>query len=506
MKLFLILLTILFSTTDAFGQFTSGSTSNINIIIESQVGFSTQSYQPHWQTFNRYGLINDRSVDGFVLAGFFAERDSIGSFWYDYALQFAGKTIDNESHIHQGFLRLGWGPFEVTGGRWRQTHGLQYDALSSGSLATSTNARPIPRITLAIPDYLTIPFTYDLLAFKGQYSHGWLESGRFVEDAMLHEKFFYARGGREGWPVILYGGIVHYAKWGGVSPVHGAAPSSFDDYLRVIFGRSASEDLTGTSLEGWVINAIGDHLGMIEFGIEFNARDYYLFTYRQFPFEDGSGLRFYSNLDFLQGFHLNLPRENGIVNSILFEVLKTTWQSGPGPTDQPEGDCSLYPEVPECAPDYPFKFGGRDNYYNHSVYRDGWTYFGFNIGSSLLMNKIRGSYYFPDMDFSNHRMFISNRVRAYHIGFEGRFSDSVTYRALATRNSYRGTYSNIDTFGNIINPDNIFASAPVQYYTMLEVDTNLRSVDNFNIKTSLALDFGEFATTFGILTGLSYTF
>lgn len=473
----------------------------INYSMETVSGISSQSFQPHWQVHNRYGLLEDRQADAYILAGVSGNR-TWNNFNFRFGMQLAGKPVDEESHIHQAYLSAEYGAFNFRAGRKRQTHGLQYDNLSTGSLAISNNARPIPRVSVGIDEFTSIPLTWDFLAVKGQYTHGWFEEDRPTASPWLHEKFVYFRGFPDHWPVVLYGGIVHYAVWGGENEELGNPPARFEDYMRLIFARSADPDYEGTeNFPGWVVNAIGDHLGMIEFAIKIQHAGYELFTYRQIPFEDGSGLRFYSNKDFLHGFHLKRQNADGIINGILFENIKTYWQSGPGPTDQPDGGCEANPDVFVCTDDYPYNFGGQDQYYNHSVYQKGWSYNGHTLGSSLLMNKQRGRSYFGDAELG-FREFVSNRIRGFHLGLEGKY-DRFDFRVMTSRIRYMGNYQFITIMNEYVSDDYVFASEPVQYHTMLEL-TSATSIDGLQWTASLGLDFGDLGGNSGIMAGVQF--
>lgn len=472
--------------------------------IESTFAASSRSYMPHWLYSNRFGLLEDRGVDGYLLVGIGLPERKLGAFRVSAGFDAVGKTILSEAHLNQYYLTVGYGPFEVSAGRMRQTHGLQYDPLSSGSLMISNNARPIPRITAGIPDYTDIPFTFGLLAIKGQFTHGWLENDRYTKSPWFHEKFVYARGGHESWPFRLYGGMAHYVMWSGVHPEFGQVPNRFQDFLRVIFGKEADEDFEGSqNFPEWVENAIGDHIGMIEYGLTLHLSDFEFSTYRQFPFEDGSGLRFYFNRDALHGITIRKPGSNGFITGFLYEYLNTTWQSGPGPSDPLEEGHPDFDDVMNAA--YPYKFGGRDNYYNHYIYRNGWTYFGHTLGNGLLMTHRRGQVYFPGADLG-HWMFVSNRVQAHHLGMEGFAGENVRYKAFFTRSRHWGTYHNfVDFFNQYTDPDYPFASRPVQYHTMLELEGRFPRAKRFGWTGAITIDFGDFGTSAGFLGGIHYT-
>jgi len=469
---------------------------------------------------------------------------------YRAGIEFIAKPESGETRIYEAFVQLRYGPFQVTGGRRSYTTGFAYDPLSTGSMGMSPNHAPFPRITAGIPHYIPIPFTFRLMEIKGFYSHGWLDDDRFTSDPWLHEKAVFLRT-RSDWPVRLQGGFTHFALWGGNHPDFGPAPARFEDYRRVVFGQSADPSHeSAADFQQWVANAIGDHLGVIEFGLGWELFGMEWDAYRQIFFEDGSGMRFYHNRDGLNGLRIRPGSrlasgpggsgaggaggwgENRWIRTIMVEYLGTIWQSGPGPTDPPEDpDDPFYdPDEPYFDADYPYNFGGRDQYYNHYVYRNGWTYRDFTMGTPLLLQQVRGRFYYPDGDFT-WRRFVSNRVQAWHIGLEGDLFGLADvdaapvaamgrvltgYRLMVTRARHQGTYDNIDIFNRIVDPDAPFADKPVQYHTMLELSGRLpwfnrkftsdpkSPLNDLRLTLALSMDAGELTRHTGILFGIRW--
>jgi hypothetical protein len=68
-------------------------------------------------------------------------------------------------------------------------------------------------------------------------------------------------------------------------------------------------------------------------------------------------------------------------------------------------------------------FRGRDNYYNHSIYRTGWSYGGMSIGTPLFINQARAAAYGHKPGTDQH--IVSNRVLAGHFGFKGEISPRI---------------------------------------------------------------------------------
>ena len=54
-------------------------------------------------------------------------------------------------------------------------------------MRVSGNALPIPQFSIALTDYVDIPFTHGWLQIKGELAHGWLGSNRYL-DSYYHGK------------------------------------------------------------------------------------------------------------------------------------------------------------------------------------------------------------------------------------------------------------------------------------------------------------------------------
>lgn len=578
----LLLCSLLLAWTPVRGQEARDSAypfSQLGWHVEMGVAGGAADRMPMWQVSHRGGRLLDRRSDGWIggrlvidwrhasnrntgLGSSYHEEPRQYRRWYAWkpdfrsGLELIAKPESGESRIYEAFVELRYGPFQLAGGRRAYTSGFAYDPLSTGSLGMSPNYAPFPRITAGIPHYIPIPFTFRLMEIKGHYAHAWLDDDRFTSDPWLHEKAVFLRT-RSDWPVRLQGGFTHFAMWGGTHPEFGPAPARFEDYLRVVFGRAADPSHeSSTDFRQWVINAIGDHLGVIEFGLGWELFGWQWDAYRQILFEDGSGMRFYYNRDGLNGLRIrpgagknnaglaaggntgsggsagNPGSGNRWIHTILVEYLGTSWQSGPGPTDPPEDpDDPFYdPDEPYFDPDYPYNFGGRDQYYNHYIYQNGWTYRDFSMGSPLLLQQARGRFYYPDGDFT-WRRFVSNRVQAWHIGMEGELSGLgdaelapiaalgrvlTGYRLMVTRARHKGTYDNIDIFNRIIDPDAPFADKPRQFHTMLELSGRLPWLDgaitsdpasplnDLRFILALSLDAGELENHAGFLVGIRW--
>jgi hypothetical protein len=304
---------------------------------------------------------------------------------------------------------------------------------------------------IGTPGYIDVPYSKGFAEISGKLSHGWLENGRFVSNVLLHHKNVYLRLGGS-LPVNVYFGINHYAMWGGNSPAQEEPlPSDFNSFIKVFFMQQGDPDVPGTP-DIWVINRFGNHLGSRNYGVNFTLDNFKAGLYQQDVFEDGSGLRLQNFPDGLWGAWLRLPEKTKVVQAVVYEYLRTTSQSGP------------YHNVGSDT------LGGNDNYFNHSIYRSGWTYHQYTIGTPLITSPL----------FSEPASFVikNNRVIAHHVGLEGYISQNVRYRNLITWSRNLGKYS--DPFPEPLE----------QLSWMLELNTNLKR-NNLEAGITVAADIGE---------------
>ncbi|MCK7558022.1 capsule assembly Wzi family protein [Chitinophaga sedimenti] len=205
---FLIATLLLFATISSKGQFSD----SLQIRIGTNITAATQDYQPLWLGAKRYGTITDQKVD----ASTYFRLSNAHELGDDYKISY-GISLYNNNHfrnvqLEQAFVKAAWRKLEFRAGRYEEIIGEMDKELSSGSLGVSGNALPIPKLSIAISDYIDVPFTKGFLQFKGQFSHGWMGRDQYIRSAYLHEKNFYMRLGKQR--LKVWGGVQHYAVWG----------------------------------------------------------------------------------------------------------------------------------------------------------------------------------------------------------------------------------------------------------------------------------------------------
>lgn len=415
---------------------------------------ATSTATPFWLRANQYGIVPNHAPVLTLRAGVYSDYDTTDSvrrsqsgtnrwrsraFNVGYGLNMVVNVAPNQLYyekavlVPEAYVKVRRGIFELYVGRRREIFGLVDSTLSTGSYAWSGNAMPVPKIQLAIPEFTPIGFTKGLVAIQGTYAHGVL-GGSYIRNTMLHQKSLYLRIGRETAVVRLYGGFTHQVVWGGqaadragipgIIPVGGKLPSGLIDYFYVVTGINKGRTDTTRYTYFDQTNRVGNHVGSIDVAAEFDLVRHTLFMYRQSLIEDGSLYSLINIADGLNGIRLRRNDPDALVRDILFEVLNTTSQGG---------DAFVI--------DDPSK-RGRDDYFNHQQFRDGWSYQNHTIGTPFIPpGPLPGDAY-PVGTFT-----FNNRVTVIHLGLSGRlpwhgsaFGGPVTYQAKLSYSHNLGTY------------------------------------------------------------------
>ena len=402
---------------------------------ETRVFVETGSYvsplgpTPFWLRTNQYGTVSRSPAAGVLRGGIYSDyrpdstrrkRFDIG-YGLDIVLNSPGRNW--QFLVPEAYVKAHLGPLEVYAGRRREVFGLVDTLLTSGSFIWSGNALPIPKIQISIPDYWP---ARSIIGVKGAFAHGFFENSRpFVRNAYLHQKSFYVRFGKPTWPVVLHGGFNHQVQWGGTSPFYsnnGVLPGTWEAYWYVVSGKSVAGDNARFENDFDGGNHVGNHLGTLDGAMEINFRNSSLLLYRQNIYEDGSLYRLTNIADGLNGvsWKNRRPYSSGLhLQRLTVEYLYTMSQGG-----------SVFEDnVP--------KKRGRDNYFNHGQYRDGWSYMGRTLGTPFITanGDLR-----TDLPATGGGFTSNNRVRVWHVGLAGRVSEAIALSGKFSYSQNAGTY------------------------------------------------------------------
>ena len=362
------------------------------------------------------------------------------------------------------YVKLKYRSFEGYVGRQREVVGLVDTALTMGAYSWSGNALPMPKVQLGFIDYTPLKFTKGLVAFKGWFAHGIFDDTFWVQHALLHQKQLYLRVGKPNWRVKLYGGINHQVMWGGRSAFYtnnGKPPGDLRAYFYVVTGLRLTGEVDNPLLTNFdATNRIGNHLGTVDVGATIDFDHSTLFGYRQSIFEDGSLFYLTSIIDGLNGVSWQNKRQNYklvYLKKITAEYLYTKSQGG-----SVFGGTNL--------------LRGKDNYFNHGQFKNGWSYMGRGIGTPFITpnTDTQDRYPFNGFEFTNN-----NRVAVFHLAAEAIVNRDINV-------TIRGSWSN-----NLGNYDVPFPNQPQQFSGLFTCQVPTKWLGGSLLSTSLAVDNGQ---------------
>lgn len=480
--------------TSIMASFSTPAAAQLQITAESGIIGGSGDQTPFWLHMNRHGIHSGEGNQLYANTRLHYTQSLSDTFTWGAGGVLHGRAgSEPVLFLTQGYLSLHGYGFSLKAGAFYNTSPFQNDRVGLGSLGVSTNANPVPQIRLEMDDWLPLPFTAEFLQIKAHVAHGWLGSNRHVDNVLLHEKAGHLRiGGRL--PVNVYGGIAHYAHWGGMSPEFGDIPTRFTDFKSVFLATAGDDDTPGQDQE----YILGNHVGTINFGsfIDLSAAEIHI--YRQFPIETKDNLKLKSIQDALTGISV-IPAGDSPVRSVVYEFLYTKYQDGPRrPNILSDGlVCLDNPNV--CRDNY----RGNQNYYNHNIYKSGWTYNVRTMGNPLFLVN------------SDNLGIINNRIVAHHAGIEAEVgemvvSGKVTYSRNYGRrcdNRFPDDIGEGEIFG-IECTDVVYTSGGQRldqwsFLAAAEFPVFRSRVQNIHMKAELALDNGNpFGSQAGVLLGL----
>lgn len=380
--------------------------------------------------------------------------------------------------IPEAYVKVRHGRFEVWAGRRREITGLVDSSLTSGSYALSGNALPLLKFQLAVPEFTPVG---GLFAFKGFFAHGWFETDRFVKNSLLHQKALYVRLGKPFWRLKVFAGFNHQVMWGGSTELlpgsrikNNQLPATFGDYIDIVMGNTLGNrtDVDTNRISSFDReNRIGNHLGSVDLGFEFTGKSYSIFAYRQSIYDDGSLFYLANVVDGLNGLRIRNLRPlnpDGLqIQSVLLEYLYTANQGG-----------SVF--------DDNLMKRGRDNYFNHSQYQDGWSRYGMTLGTPFITPSADSRGDLPRYGFTNN-----NRVAVMHLGVSGQVMDFFQFQIKASYSRNFGTY------------EKPFPYATRQMSTVLTVAAPLYILNGVTATAAIAGDFGQlYKNSVGFYVGI----
>ncbi|MFC5412188.1 hypothetical protein ACFPMF_22875 [Larkinella bovis] len=484
MVLFRYILVFLILTLCTFSNIMAQSNSiSRKIHYFSELGgvVASNNHIPFWLYANQYGTIPISSSLGYARIGTFGIFKPDSSAKRKWSLQYDIEIAGNAGRKTQvllpsAFFQANLGKFYIYGGRKKEIIGLVDSTLSSGSYSWSKNALPLTKIQIGTQGFIPIKFTKGLISLNAMFAHGWFPATDSVQGSYLHQKAFYGRFGKENWKLKFYGGFIHNVQWGGRVNYatnlikNGKLPSSFKTYWSVLLVSRPDEMQTDTYTSFDGSNQFGNHLGSLDIGVEYYARRWQIFGYYQHPYDDKSGFALINMPDGLYGLRVKntskVPAHIFKVTSVLVEYLTTMDQSGPlSGSDNPGF----------------IKYDGRDEYFNHFQYLDGWSNQKKTIGTPFLMNRQEVREVFREIRGRKGIMWsiINNRVQLTHIAISGEFASGIKVQSRFSFSHNYGTY--LVPFGKQIN----------QFSAVTWVGWPSKILGGTEFRAAIALDKGK---------------
>jgi len=426
---------------------------------------SSSESTPFWLQSNRYGMFSSTGSQFLTrVQAHSTDNQLSNNLTLSYGADLIARPVtQSAAWFNQAYLRLdAWNLF-LQAGRFHNKSPIHSEELGMGALGVSGNSTPMPQIRFGLSDWTPLPFSKGFIKTKLHIAHGWLGSDRYTKDVLYHEKVIHLRFGGD-FPLNVYGGMAHYALWGGNNnPEYGDLPSRLSDFSRVF--RAVGGDDRAPTTERQLL--LGDHLGGWDLGLflELDAVD--LKIYRNFPLESRHNLQLKSFQDALTGIDVIFvePSVLGLKNFV-YEYLYTKWQAGPR-TGQPGFENSGTP-------------GGNRNYYNNGVYKTGWSYYGRTIGNPLFL---------PGNDNLGIE---NNRIVGHHLGvlFEQK---AVTWQLKTTYSRNYGTWREPYAPGR----------RQISYLIGAQIPVIVEALPSLILSTEIAIDRGDlFGSQTGVLAGV----
>lgn len=475
---FLAILILFFSSVNA------QSLDSLHMEVGVKLQGASSRFQPLWLKANQFGMSSNEQFDQITWIEA-SNKQNIGDMRFLTAypqplvLSYGAAAFNTRHYsrtvIQKAYAQLKHGKLVIRGGRHADLWDDLDPELSVGSLGTSGNALPVPKITAGIDDYVSIPFTNNRIQFKGTISHGWLGSNRFVE-SFLHEKTFYGRLDLGKWK--LYGGVQHYTEWGGRRPTDSLyLDRSFKGFLDVLFVRESNDGSLPLEEEqsGTRPNKAGDQRGLLELGAYFENDQIKLHAYNQTPFESGTGIDI-RNIDRLLGLHIKFKDENSLLKDLLVEFIYTKQMEEYGKELQ--------------------------SYYNNGALKTGWEYENNVIGMPIFTNRQEASNYLPIQPYDwrgrnatkGNTNIVNNRIIGGNIASKWEFLNGWGVRVKVTPVVNFGARNFQQYYGN--------GKGLFQCYSLLEGSYQR---GNWTYSLAIAGDSGRLYHNIGTSLGLKYS-
>lgn len=372
----------------------------------------TNNQLPFWLLANELGRYESENSTIQNLRFTTSHQTSFGNDDWNWEAKAEFDILINENSkvgFTELFTNISWKFLQLDFGAFANEERYLGLSASNGNLASSRNARPHPKLRLGFNRF--VPIGLKWISVYGFYEEGMLNDNRHVKNTHLHHKAMYLKLGTDD-NISFTAGLEHYVMWGGTHPVYGELPG-WESYFDYVLSRPGGDNALPTDQA----NTLGNQFGTYQFEIRKQWQDFTTTLYISHPFEDRSGLELDNWRDNLYGLFLKFEDES-VLEGIVLEYYYTKHQSG------------AFHLVPQ--PDGTRTGRGRDNYFNHGVYRSGVTY---------EQNAMGSPFWVPvNVVEEISQGFKSTRFSGFHIGAQGNISSTVKWKTMLSYLDHVGQY------------------------------------------------------------------
>lgn len=463
-KAIISLLALTFGTSQSYAQYawqeTEREKSKLNLKNDVEYNVEMQASMannktPLWLNANKYGLSSLEKNNGYMRAAVIRplQADSVRRWAIGYCLDMAAAmNYTSDVVVQQAYVEARWLHGVLTVGAKEYPMELKNQRLSSGSQTLGINARPVPQVRLALPQYWQLPIGGGWLHLKGHVAYGMMtddswqheftgKQSKYADNLLYHSKAGYLKIGNEysNFPISVELGLEMASQFGGkpyLPTNDGMVQVPTDSGLKSFWnafvpgGQDASDGVYG--------NKEGNVLGSWLMRINYDHELWRFSVYTDHFFEDHSQMFLLDYNGYGEGEEWNVWKKHRYfkyalrdmmlggefhmkygtwLRNIVLEYIYTKYQSGPYNHDRTQ---NISDHV-----------AGLDDYYNHSVY-PGWQHWGQVMGNPLFRSPI----YNTDGNINVR----DNRFWALHLGISGQPTERLDYRLLGTYQEGWGTY------------------------------------------------------------------
>ncbi|MCD8030152.1 MAG: capsule assembly Wzi family protein [Bacteroides sp.] len=404
-----------------FSGICCGVAQNVSSYAEFGTSLHGGDHTPLWQVSKQQGLSSLKN--NAYLRGAATISGDFRKWQYEAGADLVVATgFTSDLVIQQLYADLRYKSWGIYAGSKEMDSPLLNPELSSGGLTWSGNARPIPQIGGGLIDYIRLA---PRVRMKASASFGWFTDNNYQKHQVgegqwytksikySHRDLFFQFGVPQGkWTFDL--GFTLDSQFGGYL-ISGNSKldlgNKFINYLKAFIPMSGDEEVS--SAERYFQ---GNFVGSEHFKLTYRNTDFLLSLYYENYFDDLSGARKQNGFDGLWSVEFQ-PHNCSFIKAVVMEYYQTTNQSG-------ALHGTGHPDVG--------KPNGNDNYYNNGLY-PGWVHWGMGIGNPLVAS--------PIYNENGNMTFLYNRVKAFHLAWNGDISREWRYTAKLTYNQTWGTHN-----------------------------------------------------------------